>query len=90
MFGRAKHSHWQNTDLQVNRSIIHRSITKGRNRERGKEEKKQAKTRLRVSRGEQLSHSVHPIMISTISLCDLTSSVRVMQSKASTIYFNDD
>lgn len=40
MFERAKHSHWQNTDLQVNRSIIHRSVTKGRNREREEEGKK--------------------------------------------------
>jgi hypothetical protein len=34
MFVRAKHSHWQNTDLQVKRSIVHLLITVEKERER--------------------------------------------------------
>ncbi len=39
MFVRAKHFHWQNTDLQVNTTIIHLPITVARERERGKKER---------------------------------------------------
>jgi hypothetical protein len=53
MFVRAKHFHWQNTDLQVNTTIIHLPITVAREREREKEdeERKSEKKRFRVSRG---------------------------------------
>jgi hypothetical protein len=58
MFVRAKHSHWQNTDLQVNRSISHLSLTvqNARDKEGERERKKKnpreraKKKRLRVSR----------------------------------------
>jgi hypothetical protein len=42
MFVGAKHSHWQNTGLQVNRSIFHLLITVEKN-EREKERKKEQK-----------------------------------------------
>jgi hypothetical protein len=43
VFVRAKHSHWQNTDLQVNRSIIHLSIIVEKRREEERERKEKKK-----------------------------------------------
>jgi len=75
----------------MNRSIIHSSDDrkKKKERERAKEEKKK-EARLRVTREQQLSFSVHSIIISTMSICELTSSDKMMQSDSYTMFFNNN
>lgn len=82
----------------ISEQKYHSLISNCRKRTKEKKERTQAskKTCLRVSREEQLSHSVHPIIISKISLSRSVtwplclSSVWMMQSCTHTICFNDD
>jgi hypothetical protein len=59
MFVGAKHSHWQNTDLQM---IIHLLITVENERDREKEKKREKERKKSVS-GSVESNSCHTLFI---------------------------
>ncbi len=60
MFVRAKHSHWQNTDLQVKTSIVHLLITVEKERERERLRKKEQK---KGDSGSVENNSCHTLFI---------------------------